>query len=181
MGKSNIKKEQIGFLLETESEEIKTNDPVCETCGLKPTKTFFDGAISEHFKGKKLYIGDMDFRFADDNIVVNAEIKYVNSKHKFVGKKMTLLQAREYASTNDTIDNLGRTHKSYLFEAHEVEKPYVAIVPFLNPTGKEKHAIEFLDVDNARLVYVHKDNQFGRWLAGDRYVGTSMRNPLKCV
>lgn len=156
-------------------------DPACETCGQKPTKTFFDGEVSQHFKGCDIYIGDLDFKMADDTNVIIAEIKYVSSSHKFIGKKVTFNQAKEYAAMTGVVDNYGRTQRTYIFEAHEVEKPYVAIVPFLKPTGKERHAFDFLDIDNARLVYVFHESQFGRWLAGDRYVGTEMRNALKCV
>ena len=159
----------------------KIENPACDKCGQKPSKTFFDGQVSQHFKGCDIYIGDLDFKLADDTNVIIAEIKYVNSSHKFVGKKITFNQAREYAAMTGVIDNLGREQKTYVFEAHEVEKPYIAIVPFLKPTGKERHAFDFMDIDNARLVYVFKDDQFGRWLSGDRYVGTDMRQQLKCV
>lgn len=183
MAKSNDK---INTLLKTvtqstEASSKKIKDEVCAKCGIKPTKTFFDGQVSEHFKGCDIYIGDLDFKLADDTNVTIAEIKYVNSSHKFVGKKISFNQAREYAAMTGVIDNLGREQRSYVFEAHEVEKPYIAIVPFLKPTGKERHAFDFMDIDNAKLVYVFKDDQFGRWLAGDRYVGTEMRNALKCV
>jgi len=160
----------------------KTLDSVKPKTKTKNYKTaFFDGKVSEHFKGKNVYIGDLDFKFADDTNVIIGEIKYVNSSHKFLGSRMTFLQAREYAAMTDVTDNLGRQQKTYLFEAHEVKEPYVAVVPFLKPTGEEKHPIEFLDIDNGRLVYVDKDNQFGRWIAGDRHVGTNIRNALKCV
>jgi len=183
MTKSNAK---IDILLNkvTKSTEVsskKIENPACDTCGQKPSKTFFDGQVSEHFKGCDIYIGDLDFKLADDTNVIIAEIKYVNSSHKFVGKKISFNQAREYAAMTGVIDNLGREQRTYVFEAHEVEKPYIAVVPFLKPTGNERHAFDFLDIDNARLVYVFHENQFGRWLAGDRYVGTEMRNALKCV
>lgn len=183
MTKSNDK---INTLLKTatSSEEVsskKIKEPACETCGQKPSIAFFDGQVSEHFKGCDIYIGDLDFKLADDTNVIIAEIKYVSKSHKFIGKKITFNQAKEYAAMTGVIDNLGREQKTYIFEAHEVETPYVAIVPFLKPTGKERHAFDFLDIDNARLVYVFKDDQFGRWLAGDRYVGTEMRQALKCV
>ena len=183
MTKSNAK---IDTLLNkvTKSTEVssqKIENPACDKCGQKPSKTFFDGQVSEHFKGCDIYIGDLDFKLADDTNVIIAEIKYVNSTHKFVGKKITFNQAREYAAMTGVIDNLGREQRTYVFEAHEVDKPYIAIVPFLKPTGKERHAFDFMDIDNAKLVYVFKDDQFGRWLAGDRYVGTEMRNGLKCV
>jgi hypothetical protein len=168
----------------TLSEEVsskKIKEPACETCGHKPSIAFFDGQVSAHFKGCDIYIGDLDFKLADDTNVIIAEIKYVSKSHKFLGKKISFNQAREYAAMTGVIDNLGREQKTYVFEAHEVEKPYVAIVPFLKPTGKERHAFDFLDIDNARLVYVFKEDQFGRWLAGDRYVGTDMRQQLKCV
>ena len=165
----------------TEVSSQKIKDPACDKCGQKPSKTFFDGQVSEHFKGCDMYIGDLDFKLADDTNVIIAEIKYVNSTHKFVGKKITFNQAREYAAMTGVVDNLGREQRTYVFEAHEVDKPYIAIVPFLKPTGKERHPFDFMDIDNAKLVYVFKDDQFGRWLAGDRYVGTEMRNGLKCV
>jgi hypothetical protein len=165
----------------TEVSSQKIKDPACDKCGQKPSKTFFDGQVSEHFKGCDIYIGDLDFKLADDTNVIIAEIKYVNSAHKFVGKKISFNQAREYAAMTGVVDNLGREQRTYVFEAHEVDKPYIAIVPFLKPTGKERHPFDFMDIDNAKLVYVFKDDQFGRWLAGDRYVGTEMRNGLKCV
>jgi hypothetical protein len=167
--------------ISTEVSSKKIENPACETCGQKPSIAFFDGQVSEHFKGCDIYIGDLDFKLADDTNVIIAEIKYVSKAHKFVGRKITFNQAREYAAMTGVVDNLGREQRTYVFEAHEVEKPYVAIVPFLKPTGKERHAFDFMDIDNAKLVYVFKDNQFGRWLAGDRYVGTEMRNSLKCV
>jgi hypothetical protein len=170
--------------MDTSSEDQssrKIENPACDKCGNKPSIAFFDGQVSQHFKGCDIYIGDLDFKLADDTNVIIAEIKYVSKAHKFLGKKITFNQAREYAAMTGVVDNLGREQKTYVFEAHEVEKPYVAIVPFLKPTGKERHAFDFMDIDNARLVYVFKDDQFGRWLAGDRYVGTEMRQALKCV
>jgi len=142
---------------------------------------FFNGVVSKHFKGINVYIGDLDFKFADDTTVIIAEIKYVDSTHTFRGKKLTMLQCREYSAMQGVQDNLGRTQHAYVFEAHETNKPYVAAVPFLKPTGKEKHPLDFLDYDNARLVYVEHEDQLGRFIAGDRHVGTEMRQPLKCV
>ena len=180
-------KDKINTLLDAATKSL--NKKPTKEMKEKPKKKynkvepFFNGVLSEHFKGKNLYIGDMDFKFADDTNVIIAEIKYVDSTYTFRGKKLTMLQCREYAALQGVQDNLGRTQKTYLFEAHELEnKPsYVAVVPFLKPTGKEKHPLDFLDCDNARLVFVEKDDQLGRFIAGDRHVGTDMRQPLKCV
>lgn len=161
------------------SNEIK--DPACDKCGQKKSKTFFDGIISEHFRGCDIYIGDMDFKFADDDRVIISEIKYVNKAHKFIGKRISFLQAKEYAALQGVKDNYGRTQEAFVFEAHEVEEPYIVIVPFKKPTGEELHPIQFLDRGAARCVYVKKENQLGRWLAGDRYVGTYSSKDLKCI
>lgn len=174
---STLKKPDI---LSTSDEVIK--DPACETCGQKPSKAFFDGIISSHFRGCDLYIGDLDFKFADEERVVIAEIKYVSKNHKFIGRKISFLQAKEYAALVGVVDNYGRKQEVFIFEAHEVEPhPYIVIVPFKKPTGDELHPVQFLDRGGARCVYVKKDNQLGHWLAGDRYSGTYTTKDLKCI
>ena len=130
MAKSNDK---INTLLKmdtkSECQSSKTIEkPACKTCGQKPSIAFFDGQVSEHFKGCDMYIGDLDFKLADDTNVIIAEIKYVSKAHKFVGRKITFNQAREYAAMTGVVDNLGREQRTYVFEAHEAH--FVQMSPF---------------------------------------------------
>ncbi len=150
---------------------------------LKNNQLFFDGKISEYFNGSKdLYIGDMDFKFADKHVNISAEIKTISKDNTFTGKKVSLNQAREYAATVGMFDNYGRQCMSYLFEYHKYAKnPFVVVVPFKRPTRNETVASELLDIENARMMYVDKDKQICQWLSGSRYIGAEMWKPLLCI
>ncbi len=145
---------------------------------------FFDGTTSEYYNGhQSLYLGDKDFIFADNILNVTAEIKTISKNGKFEGKKLTYNQAREYSSTVDIKDNYGRIQKSYLFEYHKyVEKPYVIVVPFIKPIeGYMVNAMDFLDVQKAKMLYIYINNQFNRWIVGDHTVGATPQKELLCV
>ena len=159
-----------------------------ENFNKKQYEKFFGGGVSEYFDGhKNLYLGDKDFIFADPanglhpGTNITAEIKKVGATG-FDGKKLSMNQAREYSSTVGLIDNLGRTMLSYLFEYHpEVRDPYVIVIPFLPAKGDEKEVKQYLDLNNSKMLYVIKYEQFGKWLSGDRYVGTKPTKDLLCV
>lgn len=142
---------------------------------------FFEGKTSEFFsKHKSLYLGDQDFKFADKFVNITAEIKTISKTGKFEGKKMTLNQIREYAATVGLADNYGRIQKSFLFEYHKyLENPYVIIVPIV--FAKTKNVNDYLDLKNAKCLYIEKDDQFNRWLSGDRYLGVTPKKPLLCI
>ncbi len=150
---------------------------------MKQLNLFFEGEISKYFDGcRNLYIGDKDFVFANDDISITAEIKTISKNNTFRGKKISFTQAREYASQVDIIDNLNRHTKCYLFEYHKyANNPYVIIVPFKRAYGMETQAHELLEFKKAKMLYLYKDNQFNRWLAGDKFVGISPRKKLLCV
>jgi len=159
-----------------------------ENFNTKQYEKFFGGSVSEYFNGHQdLYLGDKDFIFADigrdllPGINITAEIKKVGATG-YGGKKLSMNQAREYSSTVGLIDNLGRTMKSYLFEYHpEVKDPYVIVIPFFPAKGYEKEVKQYLDLNNQKMLYVDKYEQFGKWLSGDRYVGTKPTKELLCV
>lgn len=144
---------------------------------------FFDDKISQHFNGKiDLYLGDIDFKFADEFVNITAEIKTISENNMFTGKKLTFNQAREYACDVNLKDDLNRIKKNYLFQYHKyVIEPYVIIVPFKNINGDEKLPIDFLDLKNSKMLYINKDNQLNQWLSGNRYVGIFPRKELLCV
>lgn len=150
---------------------------------MKQLNLFFEGETSKYFDGyKNLYIGDKDFIFANDQISITAEIKTISKNNTFQGKKLTYNQAREYASQVDLIDNLNRHTKCYLFEYHKyVSNPYIIVVPFKRGYGGETQAHELLDFTKAKMLYLYKDKQFNRWLAGDQFVGISPRKKILCV
>ena len=84
---------------------------------------FFGGTVSEYFNGhKNLYLGDKDFIWADHIINMTAEIKIISNNNTFEGKRLTFNQAREYSSTVNQKDNLGRIQTAYLFEYHKYVK-----------------------------------------------------------
>ena len=141
---------------------------------LKNNQLFFDGKISEYFTGSMdLYIGDLDFKFADQHMNISAEIKTISKDNTFTGKKVSFNQAREYAATVGMIDNYGRQCMSYLFEYHKYAKnPFVIVVPFKQPKGDETVPSELLDMKNARMMYVEKDKQICQWLSGNRCLGS---------
>lgn len=147
------------------------------------TNLFFDNSVSEYFNGKMdLYLGDIDFKFADEFVNITAEIKTISNDNKFTGKKLSFNQAREYACDVDILDDLKRIKKNYLFEYHKhTNEPYVIIVPFKKITGQEKIAIDFLDLKKAKMLYVKKENQLNQWLSGNRYVGIYPRKELLVV
>jgi len=147
----------------------------------KQTNLFFGGSVSKYFTGhKSLYLGDKDFTFADQFVNIHAEIKTISKSGKFEGKKITLNQIREYAANVDLKDNYGRINKSYLFEFHKhLDKPYVITVPIV--FAKSKNVMDYLDMKNAKCLYIEKDNQFNRWIAGERYLGVAPRKELLCV
>ena len=144
---------------------------------------FFDGVVSDYFDGyKQLYLGDKDFIFADELINITAEIKVISNNAMFKGKKLTLNQAREYASNVGIIDNYGRTQSAFLFESHPyVKEPYVIITPFVKNDKIQKDVQKYLDTNKSKMLYLHKDNQFSRWLASDHTVGVKPLKPLLCV
>lgn len=150
---------------------------------MKQLNLFFEGEISKYFDGcRNLYIGDKDFVFANDDISITAEIKTISKNNTFRGKKISFTQAREYASQVDIIDNLSRHTKCYLFEYHKyASNPYIIVVPFKRAYGMETQAHELLEFKKAKMLYLYKDNQFNRWLAGDKFVGISPRKKLLCV
>lgn len=147
------------------------------------TNLFFDNSVSEYFNGKMdLYIGDMDFKFADEFVNITAEIKTISKDNQFTGKKLSYNQAREYSCDVDMLDDLKRIKKNYLFEYHKYNiEPYVIIIPFKKITGNEKIAIDFLDIKKAKMLYIKKENQFNQWLSGNRYVGVFPRKELLVV
>jgi len=150
---------------------------------MKQTDLFFNGKVSEYFNGhKNLYLGDKDFIFADIFVNIQAEIKTISKNDKFTGKKVSFNQAREYAANVDNRDNLGRLNKSYLFEYHKyANNPYIIVVPFIKPKGTEKNAKDFLDLKKAKMLYETKDNQFNKWLSGDRYIGVYPKKELLTI
>jgi hypothetical protein len=150
---------------------------------MKQTNLFFDGKVSEYFNGhKNLYLGDKDFVFADIFVNIQAEIKTISKDGKFSGKKVSFNQAREYASNVGNRDNLGRLNRSYLFEYHKyVKEPFVIVIPFIKPKGIEKNAKDFLNLKKAKMMYVTKNNQFNKWLSGDRYVGVYPKKELLTI
>jgi len=147
---------------------------------MKQQNLFFNGTLTEYFKGKtNLYIGDQDFVFADNMVSIIGELKTISIGNEFKGKKLSFNQAREYASKNNVIDNYGRTIKTFLFEYHKhVKKPYVIIIPFKTPTGKEKMAHQLIDLNNSHMVYVGK--QLNEWFELG-HKGIKPQKPLLCV
>jgi hypothetical protein len=147
------------------------------------TNLFFDDKVSQYFTGKMdLYLGDIDFKFADQFVNITAEIKSVSENHIFKGKKLTFNQAREYACDVNLKDDLNRIKKNYLFEYYKyVNEPYIIVIPFKNITGDELIAIDFLDMKNAKMLYINKDNQFNQWLSGNRYVGVTPKKELLSI
>ena len=147
------------------------------------TNLFFDDKISKYFNGKMdLYLGDIDFKFADELVNIAAEIKTISEGNIFKGKKLTYNQAREYSCDVDLKDNLNRIKKNYLFEYHKyVKEPYVIIIPFKNISGNEKIAIDFLDLKNSKMLYVNKDEQLNQWFSGNRYIGIFPKKQLLCI
>jgi hypothetical protein len=150
---------------------------------MKQLNLFFEGETSKYFDGNlDLYIGDKDFVFANNDISITAEIKTISKNNVFKGKKLSFNQAREYSSQVNIIDNLNRHTKCYLFEYHKyVNNPYVITVPFKKGYGVETEAHELLDFKKAKMLYLYKDNQFNRWLAGDKFVGIKPKKKLLCV
>ena len=52
------------------------------------TNLFFDDKVSQYFNGKMdLYLGDIDFKFADEFVNITAEIKTISENYIFKGKK----------------------------------------------------------------------------------------------
>ena len=147
------------------------------------TNLFFDDKISQYFNGKMdLYLGDIDFKFADDFVNITAEIKTISDENIFTGKKLSFNQAREYSCDVNLKDDLNRIKKNYLFEYHKyVKEPYVIIIPFKKINGEEKLAIDFLDLKNSKMLYVNKEQQLNKCLSGDRYVGIFPKKELLTV
>ncbi len=147
------------------------------------TNLFFDDKVSQYFNGKMdLYLGDIDFKFADEFVNITAEIKTISENYIFNGKKLTFNQAREYSCDVNLKDDLKRIKKNYLFEYYKyVNEPYVIVIPFKNVNGNEINAIDFLDMKNAKMLYINKDNQFNQWLSGNRYIGVSPKKELLSI
>ena len=150
---------------------------------MKQLNLFFEGETSKYFDGyRNLYIGDKDFVFANNEISITVEIKTISKNNTFQGKKITYNQAREYSSLVDIVDNLNRHNKCYLFEYHRyANDPYIIVVPFVRGYGTETEAYELLNFAKAKMLYLYKDNQFNRWLAGDKFVGIAPRKKILCV
>lgn len=152
---------------------------------MKAKELFFDGRLSNYFTGyPNLYIGDHDFKFANDYYVINAEIKTISKDGKYNNTPMSALQAREYAATAGLIDPLGRKHSNYLFEYHKyAKKPFVIVVPFKTARGNEKCAIDYLNIEAARMMYIDDENQFVKLFQKfdlDK-IGVTPKKPLLCV
>jgi len=147
---------------------------------MKQTNLFFNGTLSDYFKGKvDLYLGDQDFVFADSMVSILGELKTVSKNNEFTGKKLTFNQAREYSSKVNLLDNYGRTTKPFLFEYHKyVKKPYVILIPFRKPTGKESTPIELLDLQNSFMLYL--GTQLNNWFEKG-VKGIKPSKPLLCV
>jgi len=45
----------------------------------------------------------------------------------------------------------------------------------------EINSIDFLDMKNAKMLYINKDNQFNQWLSGNRYIGVSPKKELLSI
>lgn len=150
---------------------------------MKQFNLFFEGATSRYFDQQKdLYIGDKDFIFGNNKISIAAEIKTISKNYNFTGNKLTFNQAREYASKVNLIDHLKRQTKCYLFEYHKWNSnPYIIAVPFKSFVGTEKQAHEFLNFNKAKMLYLHKDNQFHKFLLGNNSVGMYPKKRLLCV
>lgn len=147
---------------------------------MKQQNLFFNGTLSEYFNGKTdLYIGDQDFVFADNMVSIIGELKTISKGNKFNGKKLSYNQAREYASKNDVVDNYGRKIKTFLFEYHKyTQKPYVIIIPFIKPSGKETQPNELIDLSNAHMLYI--GTQLNNWFLNGKK-GFKPLKPLLCV
>ena len=150
---------------------------------LKDNEKFFDGIISKYFTGREqLYIGDLDFKFANEFYVINAEIKTLDRYGKFPQERwLKMAQARDLSATAGLVDPMGRKHSSYLFEDHKHAKdPFVVIVPFKTLTGKEQSVRDYLNIDAAKMVYVKKDDQLCKVL--DKFnLGQTPKKSLVCV
>lgn len=145
-------------------------------------ENYFENAITKYFDGHhKLYIGDLDFKFADETVNVIGEIKTISKNGHFQGKKVSLNQIREYASMSNLIDNYGRTTKTYLFEYHQyLKKPYVIAIPIIyNKYGQK--TTDYIDLNNALMLYIHKDNQLCNWLNGTLKNTYKPKRPLLCI
>lgn len=148
----------------------------------KKYNLFFDGNVSRECNGMtSLYLGDTDFHFADQCVNISAEIKHI---YPFRTPKMlTFNQAREYACDVNTVDNMKRLRKRYLFEVHEKHhenKPYVIITEFREWNPNFKHAIDFLDLQSSRMLY-WEDQLTKFLLTGDKTIGARPRYGLRCV
>ena len=151
--------------------------------GANQYNLFFDGQVSKDFSGKRdLYLGDKDFIFADEMVNITAEVKTISLSYNFEGKKLTFIQAREYSAEQNIVDNMGRIKKNFLFEYHKyVKKPYIVVVPFKVYSSEFKNAIDFLDMDNAKMIYIKNKEQLKKWITGDKQTGVKPRKPLMCV
>ncbi len=148
----------------------------------KQKTNFFENTITNYFDGHRdLYIGDIDFKFADENVNVIAEIKTISKNGQFEGKKVSLNQIREYASMSDLKDNLGRITKTYIFEYHKYKKtPFVIVVPIVyNANGKNPN--DYIDLNKSKMLYIHKDNQLSKWLEGTFKNSFKPQKPLLCI
>ena len=147
----------------------------------KKYNLFFNGNVSRECNGmKNLYLGDTDFKFADQCVNIAAEIKhiYINKKPKM----LTLNQAREYACDVNTYDNLGRKRKRFLFEVHEKHKdnkPYVIVTEFKQWNKNMKRAIDCLEINNSIMLYW--EDQLTNFLLHGKREGKSPKFPLRCV
>ncbi len=143
---------------------------------------FFEGTLTEFFDGHvNLYLGDKDFVFADSQTNYIGEIKTISDGGVFKGKKITKNQIREYVANQGMKDNFGRLNQAIVIEYHKHKKtPYVIIVPlvFKNDVSSIE---EYLDYNNARMLYVDAYKQLGLWFAGDKTQGRKPKRKLVCI
>lgn len=145
---------------------------------MKKEEKFFEGILSDTFTGSSdLYIGDIDFTFANTSSNIKFEIKTVSKDGTFTGKKISYNQAREYVALNGLKDNLGRYIKCYVVEYHKYAKrPYVIVAEFA------KHLDDpMVRQHNRKMMYI--DTQLPVWLASGctMNIGVTPKKDLMCV
>lgn len=148
----------------------------------KRENNFFGNVLTEYFTGQReLYIGDIDFKFADETINVIGEIKTISKSGNFEGKKISLNQIREYASMSNLRDNLGRITKTYLFEYHKyLVEPYVIAVPIIY-NEKGVCPKDYININEAQMMWTHKKNQFPKWFEGTLKSSIKPQKELLCI
>ncbi len=149
---------------------------------MKNKDKFFEGVLSTYFAGHpNLYIGDKDFVFADEQTNYIGEIKTISAGGTFTGKKANKKQLREYVANQGKIDNFGRINQALIIEYHKYEHtPYVVIVPLVFKDYVSS-AEDYLDYNNARMLYVNAYDQLSSWFAGDKTQGRKPKRKLICI